>query len=103
MTKPYVLSKSAVADLEDIIRYTNEHWGVSQCLSYIEELETAATALARGKIPFKDLRAIHPNLRMAKSGKHFIFCIQREAELPLILAILHERMDILARLKKRLA
>ncbi|MBX9618398.1 MAG: type II toxin-antitoxin system RelE/ParE family toxin [Hyphomicrobiales bacterium] len=102
MSKPYLLVKGASADLEDIIRFTNEQWGEAQCRSYIDQLERAATALAKGEGVFKELPSIHPMLRMAKSGRHFIFCLPRSGSVPLILAILHERMDIMARLQNRL-
>ena len=102
MSKNYVLVKGASRDLEDIIRHTLEQWGEAQCRQYVEQLEIATAALARGEGLFKDLSSMVPSLRMAKSGRHFIFCLPRPDALPLILAILHERMDIMARLKSRL-
>ena len=102
MAKHYVLTKGASADLKDIIRHTNEQWGKAQCLAYIDQLEKAAVAIAKGEGPFKDLHAIHPALRMVRCGRHYIFCLPRPNGLPVILAILHERMDIMARLKIRL-
>jgi plasmid stabilization system protein ParE len=59
------------------------------------------TALAKGEGIFKDLSAIHDSLRVAKSGRHYIFCLPRPNAVPIILAILHERMDIMTRLKSR--
>lgn len=107
MNKPYVLTKGATADLENIISHSLEQWGKERTLTYIIQLETIASALARGEGTFRDLGAIRPSLRMAKSGSHFIFCLpQSDKSSPekpaLILAILHERMDIMARLKNRL-
>ena len=43
-----------------------------------------------------------PGLRMASCGKHFIFCMPQAGRPSVILAILHERMDLMARLKNRL-
>ena len=102
MSKPYLLVKGASADLEDIIRFTNEQWGEAQCRAYVDQLERAAIALARSEGVFKELPGINPMLRMTKSGRHVIFCLPRPGALPLILAILHERMDIMARLQNRL-
>ena len=102
MAKAYILSKAASADFADIVRYTHQNWGEEQCRIYISELERATTLVAKGEGRFKDLSAIYPSLRMAKCGNHFIFCLPRPEAPPIILAILHEKMDILARLKGRL-
>jgi plasmid stabilization system protein ParE len=40
---------------------------------------------------------------MARRGRHYIFCLHRPIALPVIPAIFHERMDIMARLMNRLA
>lgn len=102
MTRPYVLSKGAAADLRNITRYTLDAWGEAQCRSYIQELEDAAEALAKGEGAFKDRSDILPGLRMIWSGKHCIFCMPQPGRPALILAVLHERMDIIARLISRL-
>jgi len=43
-----------------------------------------------------------PTLRVALSGKHYIFCLPQAQGQAIMLAILHERMDVVARLKQRL-
>ena len=102
MSKHYVLAKAAAADLIEIIRYTNQQWGRAQCLTYISQLEKAADSVAKGEGAFKNMDLLHPQLRMANYGRHFIFCLPRANARPLILAIFHERMDIMARLRGRL-
>lgn len=103
MKRPYVLTRSAEADLRDIVRYTLAQWGPQQCEAYVAALEERATALAQGQSPYKDMSSLLPGLRVAACGKHYIFCMPRPDAPALILAILHERMDILARLKSRLS
>ncbi len=103
MTRPYILTKGAEADLRDITHYTVAQWGVEQCRTYIAALEEKAELLALGKGAVKDMSALMPGLRVATSGKHYIFCMPQTDGPSIILAILHERMDILARLKSRLA
>ena len=103
MKQPYVLTRSAEADLRSIVRYTLEQWGSQQCETYVASLEERATALAQGQGPYKDMSSLLPGLRVAACGKHFIFCVPRAGAPALILAILHERMDIIARLKSRLS
>ena len=102
MPRNYVLTKGAVGDLKEIVRYTNEQWGEGQCRLYICQLEEAASALAKGEGIFKDMSALHPHMRMIKSGAHYIFCLNRPDTIPAVLAIFHERRDIMARLKNRL-
>lgn len=102
MTRPYALAPGAEADLRSITRYTVAQWGHKQCRTYIAELEACATALALGQGVFKDMSALLPGLRVAACGKHYVFCLPRPDAPALILAILHERMDILTRLQSRL-
>lgn len=102
MTRAYVFAKAAAADLRAIARYTSEHWGEEQAPSCMALLDEAAAAVAAGRGVFKDLDALHPGLRAVKVGSHFVFCLVRPRRPALVLAILHERMDLIARLKARL-
>lgn len=102
MSRDYILTRGAASDLSEIIRHTNEQWGETQCMTYIGQLEKTAIAVAKGEGAFKDLSAIHPQLRMARCGKHYIFCLPRQNDLSIILAVFHERMDIMERLRSRL-
>ncbi len=102
MKKYYVLTKSAEADLREITRYTLEQWGAAQCSAYIADIEQKAEALATGKGAFQEMSALIPNLRVVLSGKHYIFCLPQQNAPAIILAILHEKMDVVARLKHRL-
>ncbi|WP_240002209.1 hypothetical protein [Photorhabdus sp. S14-60] len=43
-----------------------------------------------------------PALRMARCEHHYVFCLPRKDAPALIVAIFHERMDLLARLADRL-
>jgi plasmid stabilization system protein ParE len=102
VTRPYILSKGSAADLLDITRYTVSNWGEAQCRTYIADLEMTAEAVARGKGVFKDMGSLLPGLRMAACGKHYIFCMPQAGAASVILAVLHERMDLMVRLKSRL-
>jgi toxin ParE1/3/4 len=98
----YVLTSGAEEDLRGIIGYTVDQWGAEQCRTYVAALEEKATALALGQGVFKDMSSLLPGLRVGTSGKHYIFCMPRDDEPAIILAILHERMDILTHLTSRL-
>jgi toxin ParE1/3/4 len=102
VTRPYTLTKGAAADIREITRYSLEKWGNSQCRAYIRQIEKAAEEVAIGKGVFKDMSALLPGLRMKIIGRHYLFCLPQTTGPTLILAILHDRMDIIVRLKDRL-
>lgn len=102
MKRGYILSLSAEADLRDIIRYTRQQWGDTQARQYLAALEGCIERLAAGQGIFKDMTALHPGLRLVHCRHHYIFCLPRDHEPALIVAILHERMDLLTRLSGRL-
>ncbi len=103
MTEAYVLQSSAAKDLRSIVRYTRETWGAAQARAYSEKLRTGLQRLAEGQGSYKTLGDIHPSLRVARCEHHYIFCLWREGAPAIIIAILHERMDLIARITDRLA
>ncbi|MCC2613823.1 type II toxin-antitoxin system RelE/ParE family toxin [Neorhizobium petrolearium] len=88
--------------LRSVIRYTRAQWGAAQVRRYVSGLERGIANLAEGKGPFKDMSALYPALRMARCQHHYVFCLPREDAPALIVAILHERMDLMKRLIDRL-
>jgi toxin ParE1/3/4 len=102
VTRSYVVSRAAAADLREITNYTVKQWGEDKCRAYIAELEQCTDALSKGVGVYKDMSDLHPGLRMAACSHHYIFCLPRPDAPALVIAILHERMDIMARLKSRL-
>ncbi|MCL2645106.1 MAG: type II toxin-antitoxin system RelE/ParE family toxin [Betaproteobacteria bacterium] len=98
----YILTAAAEADVRGIIRYTGKQWGAAQVRRYIASLENGIARIALGQGTFKDMSAIYPALRMAHCGHHYIFCLPRENAPSLIVAILHEQMNLMERLKERL-
>lgn len=100
--KTYLLTKSEEADLREVVRYTLKEWGEAQCSRYVAALEKQVEAVAKGNGVFKVMDELLPTLRVALCGKHYIFCLPQAQAPAIILAILHERMDVVARLKLRL-
>ena len=98
----YILTAGAEADLRGIIRYTRREWGTAQVRRYIARLEDGIARLAAGQGSFRDMSELHPALRMAHCEHHCVFCLPRDNAPALILAILHERMDLMMRLADRL-
>lgn len=102
MTTDYILTAAAEADLREIIRYTRKQWGDVQVRSYIAKLEGGIARLAAGEGVFKDMTALYPALRMVRCEHHYIFCLPRDDAPTLVVAIFHERMDLMLRLADRL-
>jgi plasmid stabilization system protein ParE len=59
-----------------------------------------AASLAVGQGFFKDMSALFPALRMARCEHHYVFCLPREGAPALIMAIFHERMDLMTIFKR---
>jgi plasmid stabilization system protein ParE len=95
----YVLTKFAEADLSNISRYTRRQWGSAQTRNYNRKLKQGCARLAAGQEPFTNMEL---DLRMTRCEHHYIFCLQRTNAPALIVAILHERMNITAHLAERL-
>ena len=100
--KNYLLTAKAEADLRSIIRYTRKEWGDTQTRRYIDKLEQGIVSLTHGKSASKDMGDLYPSLRMKKCEHHYVFCLPRKNEPSLIIAIFHERMDLMIRLADRL-
>lgn len=98
----YILTAEAESDLRSVIRYTRAQWGATQVRRYVSGLERGISILADGKGSFKDMSALYSALRMARCQHHYVFCLPREDAPALIVAILHERMDLMKRLVDRL-
>ncbi|MEC5341781.1 type II toxin-antitoxin system RelE/ParE family toxin [Brenneria populi] len=55
MSRNYILTDAAEADMRRIIRYTRQQWGDAQARNYINKLEDGITGLAAGDAVFKDM------------------------------------------------
>ncbi len=100
----YDLTIEAETDLKSILLYTIEQWGVEQAQHYADLLEAGFCKISTQKATSRTFSKVYPQVRVTKCEHHYIFYLsqQTESSRPLILAVLHERMDLLSRLKKRL-
>lgn len=99
----YEITPGVQSDLLDIGRYTTRTWGAAQALRYKASLTGAFAAIARDEIRSRAVKKSRPELRFARCEHHYIFFQVREGREPLILAVLHERMELMERLKERLS
>ena len=103
MTGAYVLTLEAEADLRGIIRYTRQQWSDEQVRVYIGRLERGIARLAARQGAYRKMSDLYPKLLMAHCEHHYAFALPGEGGPALIVAILHERMDLMARLAERLS
>jgi plasmid stabilization system protein ParE len=98
--RSYELTPDAEADLEEIVRYTIEQWGESQAESYLGKISQCFKNIANKKTAA--FLEKFPDACVVRCEHHYVFYLIREEERPVIFAVLHERIDMLIRLKDRL-
>ena len=89
-----ILKQEAIADLNNIWKYTFEKWSENQADKYYAMLKLACAEIGKNPQIGKQYDKINKNLLGLHSGRHIIFyqfIDQQEIE---IIRILHERMDL---------
>ena len=99
----YDLTPAAEADLEEIARYTTLEWGPEQATRYIDKLHECFQKIAKKRVIGKTFSKRFPNVSVTRCEHHYMFYLHVKQTKPVIIAVLHERMDMLARLKDRLS
>jgi toxin ParE1/3/4 len=102
LTASYVLTASAEADLRGIIRYTRNQWGDRQVRRYVAQLSNGIERLVNAEGSFRDLPDVYPGLRVLRCEHHYVFCLLRPDAPTLVIALFHEKMDLMERLADRL-
>ena len=100
---PYDLTPAAEADVREIARYTLRQWGARQQQRYAHQLSACFRRIAEGRARSKTFSERFPQVRVARCQHHYVFYVHPEGQKPLMLAVLHEQMDLLARLGERLS
>ena len=99
----YELTPDAEADLEQIAAYTLREWGPEQQTHYAELLESGFARIAEGQAVARRFLERYPHLYVTRCERHYIFYLRQDASArPRIIAVLHERMDLISRIRDRL-
>ncbi len=91
------ISHAAERDLVGIWDYTAEKWGEKQAAIYLRKIGACLEKVRAGRIA---LKSFAEKLRYIRAEHHYIFVLTEPQ--PTVIAVLHEKMDILARMKDRL-
>jgi toxin ParE1/3/4 len=95
-----IISQEAASDLENIWLYTLEKWSQQQADKYHRQLIEAIKQLALNPYLGKDVGYILKGYYRLKAQSHLIFYkIDDIGNNIMIIRILHEQMDVQARLK----
>jgi toxin ParE1/3/4 len=96
----YDLTLAAEEDLRDIWRYTYETWGFEQAETYFDRIEACCEAVGDRRTRAKTFDRLPDGVRIHRCEHHYIVWLEEDR--PVVIAILHERMDFVQRLKDRL-
>lgn len=93
------LTQAAEEDLTGIWLHTHATWGLDQADNYFDLIVACCEAIGRGTALSKIVDGLTSGIRVHRCEQHYIFFIDNTR--PVVLAILHGRMDFLERLKER--
>ncbi len=96
----YDLTFAAEGDLRAIWTYTSETWGADQADRYLDQIEACCAAIASGRIRSRQFEQLPDDISIHRCEHHFIVWLRGDR--PIVIAVLHERMDFIRRLKERL-
>jgi toxin ParE1/3/4 len=99
---PYKITPEAAKDLEDIARYTLKTWGKKQALRYGERLEQHFREIASKAALARTFSERFPQVFFSRCEHHYIFFLHPKGQKPCILAVLHERMNLVSWLDSRM-
>ena len=97
----YEISLLAEEDWRDIVNYTFDNHGEAQTRKYMDQLEKCISDLSIGEGFYKAMDGLIPDICLKHCEHHYIFGLMRDNKPMLVIAILHERMDLMVQLKRR--
>lgn len=89
-------------DWQSIVDYTFDEYGEAQVRKYTQGLLKCMDSMSQGEGQFKDKKVLRRTVRIKHCQKHYIFGVIKPDVPMLVIAIFHERMELMKRLKKRL-
>ena len=98
----YELAKAVEDDLQNIAQYTVSKWGAKQAVHYGTLLDAHFEVIGNGTVRSRIFLQHRPELRVSRVEHHYVFHLERKKQGPLILAVFHENMDLMTRLRNRL-
>ncbi len=97
----YKITEDAKVDLIEIAHYTLNKWGKDTFIKYRNGLEKAFNAIAKQTSIKKIFSEKLSDVFVKKYKHHYIFYINQKNTV-IIIAVIHEKRDILSHLTRRL-
>ena len=97
----YVLELEADTDMLEIGRYTARRWGLDQMDVYLGGLESHFSAIAKRKVREEPVFEHREDFRVSRCDHHYVYFVREEGTV-IILAVFHENMNRIERLRERL-
>lgn len=97
----YSLEEEAEHDLLEIGRYTARTWGVEQAVLYLSALDDHFVAIAHRDVRDRAVFDHRDDFRVSRCQHHYVFFVREGDQRSVILAVLHENMDLIARFRER--
>ena len=95
----YRFAPAADEDLTDIWLYSYATWGEDRADRYIEALHTCCERIAAGAAHVRPVPTVD-EVKSHHCRHHYIFFVEQR-ETVVVIAVLHERMDLMERLRDR--
>jgi len=96
-------SATARRQLAEIWRFSRRRWGEARADRYIASLYETVRLIAQGSKRPKPCPEIHPGMNSVRAGSHNLyFALEASGDLLHVVAILHQRMEPLRRVRKAL-
>lgn len=103
MDSPVTITRAAKADIAEIIRYTALKWGKAQARIYAKHIDRCFKNIASDSALSKQALPNREDIYVCRCEQHYVFYLRKDnIKAPVILAILHQHMDMLKRLAQRL-
>lgn len=97
-----VLEDQAENDLLEIGRYTTRTWGIDQAVSYLTASDHHFAEIVAHDVLDKSVFEHREDFRVSRCQHHFVFFVRKGNGNVLVLAVLHENMDLVSRFRERL-
>ncbi|MBB4611787.1 type II toxin-antitoxin system RelE/ParE family toxin [Novosphingobium taihuense] len=96
----YRIEPSAAARLDEIFVYTRDVWSVEQAEKYIRDLFEKFAAIAERRVIWKSIPAeLGVKGWFCRHERHYVYWTEQADGEIAIVAVLHERMHRIARIK----
>ena len=94
--------RPAETDLKNIADYSMSKLDVRQAALYAATLDAHFDAVGNGTARTRIFLQHRPELGVSRIEHHYVFHLSRPGRCPIILAVFHQSMDLMSRLRTRL-